>query len=213
VKFISRLMPQEKRFFGFFNDHAERVKLGGDAVVRLLATQSDAIERSKQIERIQDLEHQADRITHDCVSLLHTTFITPFDRDVIHRLISRMDDILDLIQDTGESFALYDIRTLTPEAHRLAQCLQQCCDKLQVAIGLLSDLDRSPEILTICQQIDSLESDADRIMRAAISALFRDESDTRQLIKLKAVYELLEAATDKCQDVANVIESLVLENS
>lgn len=213
MKFISRLMPQEKRFFAFFNDHAELVKQGGAAVVRLLATHGDAIERTKQIEHIQDLEHRADRVTHDCVALLHTTFITPFDRDVIHRLISRMDDILDLIQDTGESFALYDIQKLTPEAQRLAECLRQCCDKLQIAVGLLSDLDRSPEILTICQQIDSLESDADRIMRSAISALFRDESDTRQLIKLKAVYELLEAATDKCQDVANVIESLVLENS
>lgn len=213
MKFISRLMPQEKRFYAFFNDHVDLIKQGGFAVVQLLASHSDSIERTKQIERIQDLEHRADRITHDCVALLHTTFITPFDRDVIHRLISRLDDILDLIQDTAESFALYDIQKLTPEAQRLAECLSQCCEKLQVAVGLLSDLDRAPEILTICQQIDSLESDADRIMRAAISSLFRDEPDTRQVIKLKAVYELLEAATDKCQDVANVIESLVLENS
>jgi uncharacterized protein Yka (UPF0111/DUF47 family) len=196
MKFISRLMPQEKRFYAFFNDHVDLIKQGGVAVVQLLASHSDSIERTKQIERIQDLEHRADRITHDCVAL-----------------ISRLDDILDLIQDTAESFALYDIQKLTPEAQRLAECLKQCCDKLQVAVGLLSDLDRAPEILTICQQIDSLESDADRIMRAAISSLFRDEPDTRQVIKLKAVYELLEAATDKCQDVANVIESLVLENS
>ncbi len=114
MKFISRLMPQEKRFYAFFNDHVELIKQGGVAVVRLLASHSDSLERSKQIERIQDLEHRADRITHDCVALLHTTFITPFDRDVVHRLISRLDDILDLTQDTAESFALYDIQKLTP---------------------------------------------------------------------------------------------------
>ena len=213
MKFISRLMPQEKRFYAFFNDHAQLIAEGSAALVSLLASQSDPLERAKQSERIQDFEHRADRITHDCVSLLHTTFITPFDRDVIHRLISRMDDILDLIQDCSESFSLYDIQSMTLESQRLGACLQQCCDKLRVAVGMLSTLDRAPEILNICQEIDTLESDADRIMRAAISALFRDEADAKQVVKLKAVYEMLEAATDKCQDVANVIESLVLENS
>ncbi len=213
MKFISRMMPQEGRFFEYFTQHAALIGQGGIALVDLLAAYDKPMERSKYIERIESLEHQADRVTRDTVSLLHVTFVTPFDRDDIHRLISRMDDILDLIQDTAESTVLYDIQTMTAEARQLADCVKRSCDQIQRAVGLLTSMENGPEILRICQDIDVLESDADRIMRAAISSLFRNESDVRQLIKLKAVYELLEAATDKCQDVANVIESVVLENA
>jgi uncharacterized protein len=213
MRFISGLMPQEKKFFEFFNQHAELVKQGGDAIVALLSHYQNDLERSKQSDRILDLEHRADRITHDTIGLLRTVLVTPFDRDDIHRLISRMDDILDLIQDTGESLVLYDIHTVTPDATQLAECLKQCCDRVAIAVRALSDMKNSPLILKTCAEIDGLESDADRVMRSAVSTLFRNEQDTRQLIKLKAVYELLEAATDKCQDVANVIESIVLENS
>ena len=147
------------------------------------------------------------------MALLHATFVTPFDRDDIHRLISRMDDILDLIQDAAESLMLYDMQKLTPEALHLANLLQICCDRVHSAVGLLKSMDNAPQILKLAQDIDQLESDADRVMRAAISKLFREETDVRQVIKLKAVYELLETATDKCQDVANVIEGVVIENA
>jgi predicted phosphate transport protein (TIGR00153 family) len=213
MRFISGLMPQEGKFFGFFNQHADLLKQGGDAIVTLLSHYQNELDRSKQSDRIHDLEHRADRITHDTIGLLRTVLVTPFDRDDIHRLISRMDDILDLIQDTGESLVLYDMHAVTPEATQLAECLKQCCDRVATAVGGLRDMKNSPMILKVCAEIDGLESDADRIMRGAISRLFRDEQDARQIIKFKAVYELLEAATDKCQDVANVIESIVLENS
>ncbi|MFO1426753.1 MAG: DUF47 family protein [Steroidobacteraceae bacterium] len=213
MNFIARLMPREGQFFTLFNEHAGLVRDGGGAVVDLITHYGDEIERSRQIDRIQSIEHRADRVTHETIQLLHRTFVTPFDRDDIHRLISRMDDVLDLIQDTGESMVLYDIRTLTPEVGRLAECLRRCCERINDAVQMLATMAMAPDILKICQEIDGLESDADRIMRAAISSLFRNEQDTRQLIKLKAVYESLEAATDKCQDVANLIESLVLENA
>jgi predicted phosphate transport protein (TIGR00153 family) len=213
MRFIAGLMPREARFFELFNAHADLVQQGGAAIVALLGHYQSELERSKQNDRIHDLEHRADRITHDTVGLLRTVLVTPFDRDDIHRLISRMDDILDLIQDTGESLVLYDISSVTPEASQLAECLKQCCDRVATAIRGLNDMKNSPLILKTCAEIDGLESDADRVMRGAVSSLFRNEQDTRQLIKLKAVYELLEAATDKCQDVANVIESIVLENS
>ncbi len=213
MSFISRLMPREGQFFTLFNEHGALIRDGGIAVVELIKGYDDEIARSKQVDRIQQVEHRADRVTYETVQLLHKTFVTPFDRDDIHRLISRMDDILDLIQDATESMVLYDLRTLTPEAAQLAECLRRCCDCIYTAVQMLDTMARGPEILKICQEIDGLESDADRIMRSAISALFRNESDTRQLIKLKAVYELLEEATDRCQDVANLIESLVLENS
>ena len=206
-------MPREGQFFELFDQHAALINQGGAAVVELLQQYENELNRSKYIDRIEDLEHRADRITHATVALLHKTFVTPFDRDDIHRLISRMDDVLDLIQDMAESLVLYDIRQLTPEASALAALVAKCCERLQTAVGMLASMSNAPAILKVCQEIDELESDADRVMRSAISKLFREDADTRQLIKLKAVYELLEAATDKCQDVANTIESVVLENS
>ncbi len=212
MRFISRLMPREGHFFTLFNQHAEFVRDGGVAMVALLANYDDPISRGKYSDLIETLEHKADRVTHETIQLLHTTFVTPFDRDDIHRLISRMDDVLDLIQDAGESMIVYDLNSITPEARQLAETLRRCCERLHAAVVKLDAMANAPEILAICREIDELESDADRIMRAAISALFRSEADTRQVIKLKAVYELLETATDRCEDAANVIESLVLEN-
>lgn len=213
MKLLSNLMPREGQFFVLFNQHASNVVEGGRALTELLASNGDAGRRNALIQRIQELESAADRITHETASLLHSTFITPFDRDVIHRLISRMDDILDLIQDTAESLALYDIHTLTPETRHLADLVRICCERVQSAVALLNNMDHAQEILRICHEIDGLESDADRVMRDGVSKLFRGEQDVRQIIKLKAVYELLETATDRCQDVADVIEGVVLENA
>src|SRR5689334_21282162 len=213
MRFLSALMPREGQFFELFNKHANFLVEGARALVSLLQSYDDAAGRAAWIAKIEQFERSADRVTHDTVALLHTTFVTPFDRDDIHRLISRMDDILDLIQDTAESLMLYDIQKLTPEATHLANLVEICCVRVQAAVALLDSMQNGPAIHKTCQEIDALESDADRVMRAAISKLFREEPDVRQLIKLKAVYELLETATDKCQDVANVIEGVVLENA
>ena len=124
-----------------------------------------------------------------------------------------MDDILDLIQDVAESVALYDLRSVTPEAKQLAEICQVCCDRVKTVVGLLPDIKRSDAILKHCQEIDRLESDADRVMRAALSKLFREENDLKQVMKLRVIYDLLESITDRCEDVANVIEGIVLENS
>jgi predicted phosphate transport protein (TIGR00153 family) len=212
MNFISRLMPRQGRFFGLFDGHAKLIVEGAHALVAVLRNNGGGKDRAAGIKAIEDAEHGADRITHETVQLLHTSFITPFDRDDIHRLISRMDDVLDLIQDAGESLILYDIQKLTPEALQLAELLARCAERVQAAVKLMATMADGPQMLKICEEIDKLESEADKVMRSAISKLFRDETDVRQLIKLKAVYESLESATDKCQDVANVIESVVLEN-
>ncbi len=212
MKFIARLMPREGRFFGLFDNHAKLIVDGAAALVDVLRHYETEEHRAAGIKLIEDAEHAADRITHETVQLLHTTFVTPFDRDDIHRLISRMDDVLDLIQDTAESLVLYDIQRVTPEATQLAELLLRCAPCVQAAVKLMASMADGPEMLRICQDIDKLESQADKVVRSAISKLFRDEGDVRQLIKLQAVYEALESATDKCQDVANVIESVVLEN-
>ena len=212
MQLFSRLMPQEARFFDFFNQHAALVLKGGGALSELMQSYADKPGRAARIEHIGELEHAADRVTRDTVETLHRTFVTPFDRDDIHRLISRMDDVLDLIQDAAESLMLYDIDSAPPEACHLADLVKICCERVAAATKLLSSMENGPQILMICQEIDGLESDADRVMRGAISKLFREESDVRQVIKLQAIYEILETATDKCQDVANVIEGVVLEN-
>jgi len=213
MNFIARLMPREGRFFTLFDNHAKLIVDGANALCDVLRDYDNGTDRAAGLKLIEDAEHAADRVTHETVQLLHTIFVTPFDRDDIHRLISRMDDVLDLIQDTGESLVLYDIQKVTPEATELAELLQRCAERVQAAVKLMASMADAPAMLKICEEIDKLESDADKVMRAAISRLFREETDVRQVIKLKAVYEALESATDKCQDVANVIESVVLENA
>ncbi len=145
--------------------------------------------------------------------MLHKTFITPIDRDDIHQLISKMDDILDLIEDSAQLMFLYDVRVPTPEAKKLADICVLCCEKMQSAVALLSSMDNAAAIMTICTEIDRLESEADHVMRAAMARLFREEPDVRELIKLRTIYEHLETVTDRCEDVANIIQGIVLENS
>ena len=212
MRLLSMLMPQERRFFALFNEHATLVVQGAAALVEMLTNYAEDGRREEYVLKIHQIEHDADTVTHQTVALMHNTFVTPFDRDQINKLIQRMDDILDLIQDTAESLTLYDVHTLTAEVRHLANLMQLSCQKVYDAVVQLSSMDNGKAILKICQEIDALESDADRVMRSAISRLFREEKDTRQLIKLKAVYDLLELTTDKCQDVALVMEGVVLEN-
>ena len=207
---LARLMPREGKFFDLFNAHAERIVEGSRELAAMIGQFS---ELEAHAQRIDAAERAADKVTHECISLLHRIFITPFDRDQIHTLITTMDDILDLIQDVAESIALYDLRSVTPEAIQLAEICQMCCDRVKTTVGLLTNVKSADAILKCCEEIDRLESDADRVLRAAMSKLFRDEPDVKQLIKLRTVYELLETISDRCEDVANIIEGIVIENS
>lgn len=207
---LGRLMPREGKFFDLFNAHAERIVEGARELAAMIGTFK---ELDAHAQRIDAVERAADKITHECMTLLHKTFITPFDRDQIHQLINTMDDILDLVQDVAESVALYDLRSVTPEARQLAEICQMCCERVKTVVGLLTDVKRSEAILKCCEEIDRLESDADRVMRSALSKLFREENDLKQVMKLRVVYDLLETITDRCEDVANIVEGIVLENS
>ncbi len=131
-------------------------------------------------------------------------------------MINTMDDVADLIQDSAETMALYDVHHMTEEISRLTDLGVKCCERLQAAVALLdkiADAKTAEAALKTCEEIDRLESDADRVLRNAMSKLFREETDVRELIKLKAIYELLETITDRCEDVANLIEGVILENS
>ena len=207
---FGRLMPSEGKFFDLFNQHAELCVKGAKEMVGLMTNFDDLENR---VHAIESIEKQADKITYTTVDLLHKTFITPLDRDDIHKLITRMDDILDLMEDAAQTVSLYALHEVTLEAKRLAELVLACCDKVKEAVALLHNMDNSREIVKICEEIDRLESDADHVMRAAMSKLFRDEPDVRNLIKMKAIYEILETVTDRCEDVANIIEGIIVENA
>ncbi len=211
---FARFMPQEGRFFELFNAHAQQVVDGGQALVSLMASLVDSPREALAHAQAIDLfESKADKITSDTLALIHTSFITPFDRDEIHKLTNGLDDILDTIQDVAESLTLYDIRRVTPEARQLADLCLSCCLRVRTVVGLLDSMNNATGIMKTCAEIHQLESDADRVLRTAMSRLFRDEADVRQVIKLKVAYELLEAVTDRCETVAGIIEAIVLENS
>ncbi len=207
---FSKLMPQEPRFFDFFAalaDEAVKISLELEAMLK------DFDDLQRRTFNIETIEKRGDRITHDTIDLLHKTFITPIDRDSIHRLITRMDDILDLCEDVAQSIVLYDVRATTPEACKLAGLCVACCAQVRQAVELLGNMGNAESILKICAEIDKLESEADHVMRSAVARLFREENDVKNLIKLRSIYELMEAVTDACEDVANLIEGIVVENA
>jgi len=204
-----RLLPREGRFFDYFNEHAGHAVLAAVELKALLADLSDLEVRRKNIERH---EKQADQITHHTMQLLHQTFITPLDRDEIHQLITTMDDVLDLMEDIAQCLFLYDVRAVTPEAQRLAEICVACTEKVRDAVARLESMDNTDAILKLCAEIDRLEADADYVMRSAMAKLFREEPDAKEIIKQKEIYQLLESVTDKCEDIANLIEGIVLEN-
>ena len=213
---FSKLLPKEGNFFELFNQHADRVVEAALAFERLVDNYADVPARARHNQEVDDAERAADRVTAEVNRLIHTTFITPIDREQIHSLINTMDDVADLFQDSAEAMALYDIRAMTDEIARLTDLCLRCSERLRDAVKLLDKI-ADPAVaeaaLKTCEEIDRLEGDADRVLRSAMSKLFREETDVRELIKLKAIYELLETITDKCEDVANLIEGVILENS
>ncbi len=214
--FFAKLLPREDNFFAMFNQHADRIVEAARAFSLLVANYNDVGLREKYTREVDEAERAADRVTHEVNKALHKTFITPIDREQIHSLINTMDDVADLIQDSAETMNLYDVRHMTEEITQLTDVSVRCCERVRDAVRLLdkiADHDTADAALKTCEEIDQLESDADRVMRTAMSKLFREEPDVREVIKLKAIYELLETITDKCEDVANLIEGIILENS
>ena len=213
---FGKLLPREGNFFELFNQHGDYIVVGARAFILLIQNYADPVLRDQYAEEVGTAERNADRVTAEVNRLLHKTFITPIDREQIHGLINAMDDILDLLQDATETMSLYDVRAMTEDVLRLGDLSAKCCERVQHAVSLLpkiSQAEVAEAAIKTCEEIDRLESDADRVMRSAMSKLFREEKDVRELIKLKAIYELLESISDRCEDVANLIEGVVLENS
>jgi uncharacterized protein len=175
---FGKLMPREGNFFEMFNQHADRIVEAARAFSQLVANYNDPHLREQYNRDVDNAERAADRITRDVNQALHKTFITPIDREQIHSLINTMDDVCDLIQDSAETMALYDVRAMTEEIKRLTDLSVKCCERLKDAVYLLEKI-ADPKVaeaaLKTCEEIDRLESDADRVMRSAMSKLFREE--------------------------------------
>lgn len=213
---FGKLMPRDGNFFDKFNQHAAQIVKAANAFAQLVANYDNLVMREQYNREVDEAERAADRITHEVNRALHKTFITPIDREQIHTLINTMDDVADLLQDSAETMALYDVRHMTDEIRQLTELSIKACERVKDAVSLLANIGTArvaERALKTCEEIDKLESDADRVMRTAMSKLFREEPDVREVIKLKAIYELLETVSDKCEDVANVIEGIVLENA
>jgi predicted phosphate transport protein (TIGR00153 family) len=205
-----RLLPHDKSFFNHFEAQGKKTVEGCRAFKQMI---DDPTALEGKAEGIKQIEHECDEITHAVVEALHKTFITPIDRNDIYRLITKMDDIMDLVEAAAERLALYDMPKMTKEAGDLATCLVQSAEHVLGAVSGIRNLDKPNGILQHCVEINRLENAADGILRTALARLFREEKDPISVIKWKEIYETLEAATDRCEDVANVIEGVVLENS
>lgn len=210
--FFARLFPETggKQFFDLFDEHAACSR---EAATQLFRMSEAGADMARQSGRVKEVEHRGDEITHTVIERLHQTFITPIDRDDIHTLISALDDVLDLIDASAERIWLYGVTRLEPEAADLCEVLLKAVEEMSSALRGLRNLGDRKQLIVHCTEINRLENEGDRILRRATARLFKETSDPIQVIKWKEIYDNLENAIDRCEDVANVIEGVALEYS
>ncbi|MGD0214420.1 MAG: DUF47 family protein [Terriglobales bacterium] len=201
------LVPKDNTFFAMFAAMSDNLIDGARTLVDLFANYHDV---ETQIEQIHRIEREGDELTHAILTKLNQTFITPLDREDIHELASKLDDVLDFINASVARIQMYRIKTPPPAAGQLAAIILMQCQELQKAVSLMQ---KNGNILAHCVEINRLENEADQVSQQAIATLFDHEKDPINLIKIKELLECLERATDKAEDVANVLETVVLKNT
>ncbi|MFH0799850.1 MAG: DUF47 family protein [Pseudomonadota bacterium] len=205
-----RLFPKTHDFFGYFERGSENTVSGAKILCRMIANRA---ERPVLLKELENHEHVGDRLTHEVIDLLRETFLTPFDRSDIHTLVVKMDDVLDIVYFIGNRMTRYDISEMPDELAELAEIILKSSEEIAKAIRGLRHLKNTQEILTACVEINRLENEADARMDSLIEGLFKDGWDPFEVIKLKELAENLEAAVDKCEDVANIIEGIILKHA
>lgn len=204
---LQKLLPREQSFFRMFVEQAVNVQAGAQALVDMLENYGDPVAGA---ERVKAFEHTGDLITHNIVKKLNQTFITPFDREDIHELASRIDDVIDLADAVATRLITYRVKEILPGVLDLAKTVRDSTAQIVAAVRVLEEEDH---ILDYCIEINRLENVADHQSRELIAQLFEHEKDPVQIIKWKEIVETLEFAADKCEDVANVIETVTLKNA
>lgn len=202
-----RLLPQETKFFELFAELSGYLTEGAQLLRSIL---EDPRDLKMRVEQVQAIEHKGDRATHAIITKLNQSFITPFDREDIHRLASSLDDVLDFTNSAAHRLVLYKINEPPPAAAELAGLIVLQSEELARGVSVL---EKNGSVLMHCEEVNRLEDEADHVSRRAIAHLFESEKDPIQLIKLKELYEVLEFATDKAEDAANVLEAIVLKSA
>ena len=205
-----KLFPREETFLPQFVRAAEVILEAARALDQLAADYTDV---ELKVARIKHLEHEGDQVAHQTFGLLSRTWITPIDREDIHALVKALDDVLDFIDAAASRFVLYKIPAPRAGVKQATEILVQSANAILRAMSFLGDLKNSAQILELCVEINRLENEADSLNRISIGRLFDTEKDPITLLKWKEIYEVLEEATDRCEDVANVLEQIVLKSS
>lgn len=206
---LSKMFPKETDFFSMFAQAGENLKDGAALLVELMENLSKSEYLAKQI---YEVEQQGDMLTHEIMRKLNKTFLTPIDREDIHSLVGRIDDVLDLIWTCADRSFLFKLKGIDPAAVELAKTLSATTEVIEKAINSLKNKKYS-YIQEFCIEINRLENRADKTFREALAKLFDEEKDPIQILKWKNIYEHLEDATDACEDVANILESIVLKHA
>jgi predicted phosphate transport protein (TIGR00153 family) len=204
---LSRILPRELTFFDLFALQAENVHRAAGLLAGLFENYTDVANR---VQAIKELEHQGDTIIHDLMTRLNQTFITPIDREDIHALSSKIDDVLDLIDAAANRLVIYRVDRIRPQTVQLARVVPQATEQMRAAVR---GLEKQNDILRYCREMTRVEKEADRICRQLIAELFEEETHPVEIIKWKEIIEVLEASTDKVEDVANVLEAVALKSS
>ena len=202
-----RLIPRESKFFRMFADVSQNLTQGTRLLQDILKNPANMEPR---LDQLQEIEHLGDEMTHGIITALNQTFITPFDREDIHRLTSSLDDVLDYVNAAGVRLRLYKIKSPPSIAAELAAMIVEQSEELAQGVSLL---EKNKLVLEHCVEVHRLENEADRLSRKAIADLFDNEKDPIHLIKIKELYEVLETATDKAEDAANVLEAVALKSN
>lgn len=205
-----RFLPRDEKFYDLFEASVKKVVQGAQQLEALIR---DFRNVSLKAKEIKDVEHEGDKVTHETIEMLNRTFITPLDREDIHNLITSLDDVLDYIEACAERLSLFKITETTEEAALLAGVLLKAVRQLEEAVSKLRRLRGADGIMKNCIEINRLENEGDYVCRAAVAKLFEPGSDPLEVIKWKEIYETMENAIDKCEDVANVLEGIALKNA
>ena len=204
------LISKDKAFFEMFEKSSANVSAGARALADLMKNYPESL--GEKVSIIKDIEHQGDEFTHQTIEMLNKTFITPIDREDIHELITKLDDVLDLMDGASGRLALYKIDEITPEAISFAELLIKATGIVTQAITGLRNIKNSKETISHCVNIHTVENEGDQLLRKAMTSLFEHEKNNPiNVIKWKEIYEDLETAIDYCEDVANVIEGVILK--
>lgn len=209
---IQLFVPRDRKFFPMFQKASANLVEISRALVELVNS-SDVNKRRDLIKEVERLEHVGDNITHEIMNELSTNFITPFDREDIHELVTSMDDIADFVHGSAKRLDLYKVTTVIPSISKLAELIEKSCIELNAAMEELGKKKNVHKIKEACVRINSIENHADDVFNTAIAALFENETDAVFIIKHKEILAALETATDKCEDVANVLESIILKDA